>query len=82
MIPKYISAEEYARRSEMGAEEVKRQCRIGKIKCLMTEKGHYKIPIYENDSVSIEEYNKVKEENTQLKTILKQFNTTIINLVN
>ena len=82
MIPKYISAEEYARRSKLGVEEVKRQCRIGEIKCLRTEKGYYKIPVYDNDSVSIEDYNKVKEENTQLKTILKQFNTTIVSLVN
>lgn len=81
MIPKYISAEEYARRSNLGAEEVKRQCRIGQIKCLMTEKGHYRIPVYDNDSVSIEDYNKIKEENTKLKTILTQINTTIINLV-
>lgn len=81
MIPKYISAEEYARQSGMGAEEVKRQCRIGEIPCKMTEKGHYKIPIYD-DAVPVEEYNKLKEENTQLKTILKQFNTTIVNLVN
>lgn len=82
MIPQYISAEEYAKRSGMGAEEVKRQCRIGEIKCLMTEKGHYKIPVYENDSVPREDYDKIKEENTQLKTILKQFNTTIVSLVN
>lgn len=81
MIPKYISAEKYSDLSGMGVEEVKRQCRIGKIPCLMTEKGYYKIPIYENDAVSIEEYNKVKDENTKLKTILKQFNTTIVNLV-
>lgn len=81
MIPKYISAEEYARQSGMGAEEVKRQCRIGKIECLMTEKGRYKIPVYENGSVSIEQYNEVKEENTKLKTILKQFNSAINTLV-
>lgn len=81
MIPKYISAEEYARQSGMGAEEVKRQCRIGKIECLRTEKGYYKIPVYDNDAVSIEDYNKVKDENTKLKTILQQFNTTINTLV-
>ena len=81
MIPKYVSAEEYSKKSGMGVEEVKRQCRLGKIQCLRTEKGYYKIPVYENDAVSIEEYNKVKEENTQLKTILKQFNTTIVNFV-
>lgn len=80
MIPKYISAEEYARQSGMGAEEVKRQCRIGEIPCKMTEKGHYKIPIYD-DAISIEEYNKLKDENTKLKTILQQFNTTINTLV-
>ncbi len=80
MIPKYISAEEYARQSGMGAEEVKRQCRIGEIPCKMTEKGHYKIPIYD-DAVPIEEYNKLKDENTKLKTILQQFNTTINTLV-
>lgn len=81
MIPKYISAEEYARQSGMGVEEVKRQCRIGKIECLRTEKGYYKIPVYNNDAVSIEDYNKVKDENTKLKTILQQFNTTINTLV-
>jgi hypothetical protein len=36
-IPKYISAEEYSRQSGLGVEEVKRQCRNGKIKCLRTE---------------------------------------------
>lgn len=81
MIPKYISAEEYARQSGMGVEEVKRQCRIGKIECLRTEKGYYKIPVYDNDAVSIEDYNKLKDENTKLKTILQQFNTTINTLV-
>lgn len=81
MIPKYISAEEYARQSGMGVEEVKRQCRIGKIECLRTEKGYYKIPVYANNAVSIEEYNKLKAENTKLKTILQQFNTTINTLV-
>lgn len=81
MIPKYISAEEYARQSGMGVEEVKRQCRIGKIECLRTEKGYYKIPVYANNAVSVEEYNKLKAENTKLKTILQQFNTTINTLV-
>ena len=73
-IPKYVSAEEYSRQSGMGVEEVKRQCRIGEISCKMTEKGYYKIPIYE-DSVPVEQFNKVKEENTRLKTIIE----TILN---
>ena len=37
-------------------------------------KGYYKIPIYE-DSVPIEVHQKVKDENTRLKTILE----TILN---
>lgn len=69
-IPKYISAEEYSKQSGMGVEEVKRQCKIGEIPCKMTEKGHYKIPIYE-DAVPIEEYNKVKQKCTELETTLK-----------
>ena len=73
-IPKYVSAEEYSRQSGMGVEEVKRQCRIGEIPCKMTEKGYYKIPIYE-DSVPIEVHQTVQVVNTRLKTILE----TILN---
>ena len=65
-IPKYVSAEEYSRQSNLGVEEVKRLCRTGEIKCLRTEKGYYKIPIYQ-DSVPIEEHLKLKEENIKLK---------------
>ena len=38
MIPKLVSAEEYSRISGMGVEEVKRQCRLGKIDHFRTEK--------------------------------------------
>ena len=72
-IPKYISAEQYAKQSDLGVQEVKRQCRLGEIPCKMTEKGHYKIPIYE-DAVPIEEYNKIKNRCTELETTLKSIN--------
>ena len=72
-LPKYLSAEQYSKETGLGVEEVKRQCRIGQIKCLMTEGGYYKIPVYES-AVPIEQYNKIKEENTRLKTILAQIN--------
>lgn len=68
-IPKYISAEAYSKQSGLGVEEVKRLCRTGEIKCLRTEKGYYKIPVYQ-DSVPIEEYQKIKEENVRLKTTI------------
>jgi len=75
-IPKYLSAEEYSRQSGLGVQEVKRLCRMGEIPCKMTEGGYYKIPIYE-DAIPIEEYQKLKDENTKLKTILE----TILNTV-
>ena len=68
-IPKYISAEEYSRQSGIGVEEIKRLCRTGEIKCLRTEKGYYKIPVYQ-DSVPMEEYQKLKEEVIKLKTTI------------
>lgn len=74
-IPKYISAEAYSKQSGLGPEEVKRLCRIGEIPCKMTEKGHYKIPIYE-DAVPIEQYQKVKDENVKLKTIIETIMNT------
>lgn len=60
-IPKYVSAEEYSRQSGLGVEEVKRLCRTGEIKCLRTEKGYYKIPVYDNDVVPRELYEEEHE---------------------
>ena len=80
VIPRYISAEKYSKQSGLGVEEVKRLCRIGEIPCKMTEGGYYKIPIYE-DSVPIEQYEKVKNENIKLKTILEQIRNTTKQIV-
>ncbi len=41
----------------------------------MTDGGHYKIEVYD-DVVPREQYDKVKEENVRLKTILQQINKT------
>lgn len=65
-IPRYVSAEEYSRQSRMGVEEVKRLCRIGEIPCKMTQKGYYKIPIYE-DCIPIDKYQELLKENERLK---------------
>ena len=73
-IPKYVSAEEYSRQSVIGVEQVKKLCRNGELDHYMTEGGYYKIRV-DSDSVPIEKYEKVKEENTRLKTILE----TILN---
>ena len=66
-IPKYVSAEEYSRQSGLGVQEVKRLCKIGEIPCKRTEKGYYKIPIYE-DCVPIEKYQEALKEIERLKT--------------
>lgn len=74
-IHKYVSAEEYSRQSGIGVEEVKRLCRTNQLKHFMTEGGYYKIAV-DDDSVSKEQYDKVKEENTRLKTIIDTILTT------
>lgn len=75
-VPKYLSAEEYSKQSGMGVEEVKRQCRIGKINCLMTDGGYYKIPVYDG-AVSIEQYEKVLQEKEKYKTIVNTLFATL-----
>lgn len=67
----YLSASEYSKQTGMGVEEVKRLCRLGRIPCEFTEGGYYKIKIYKDNCISIEEYNKVIKENEKLKTIIK-----------
>lgn len=73
-IPKYVSAVQYSKMSGIGVEEVKRLCKTNQIKHFMTDGGYYKIAV-DDDSVPIEKYNEVKDENTRLKTILE----TILN---
>ena len=73
-IPKYVSAEEYSRQSGIGVAEVKKLCRKGLLKHYMTEGGYYKIAVDDN-SVPIEKYQKVENENLRLKTLLE----TILN---
>ena len=64
-IPKYVSAEEYSRQSGIGVEEVKRLCRTNQLKHFMTEGGYYKIAV-DDDSVSKEKYEELKEKYLKL----------------
>lgn len=75
-IPKYVSAEEYARQSGMGVQQVKKLCRNGELEHYMTEGGYYKIKV-DSDSVPIKKYQEVKDENIRLKAILE----TVLNTV-
>ncbi len=74
-IPKYVSAVEYSKQSGIGTEEVKRLCKTGKLKHFMTDGGYYKIAV-DDDSVPIEKFNEVKQENIRLKTIIETILTT------
>lgn len=75
-IPKYVSAEEYSRQSGLGVEEVKRLCRIGELAHKRTEKGYYKVIVYD-DAVPKDMYDAVVRENTELKTILNTIALTV-----
>lgn len=69
-VPKYLSAEKYSKESGLGVEEVKRQCKAGKIPCFMTEGGYYKIPVYEDDVVPIDRYKEEKRKRIEAETKL------------
>ena len=78
MIPEYISAEEYSRRSKLGVEEVKKQCNLGKIEHLRTEKGYYKIKVYDNDVVPKEQYENLLAEKVKLETQLANIKAILV----
>ena len=78
-VPRYISAEEYAKRSGQSPQKVKDMCKKGLLDYYMTEGGYYKIKEDDNNSVSKELYEKEKERRIKaetkldlLKTILNQ----------
>lgn len=79
-IPKYVSPEQYSKmtakdaKSRLGVERIKELCEDGFLPYVKTRGGQYRIKVYE-DSVPIEKYEEVKNENTRLKTIIE----TILN---
>lgn len=68
-IPKYLSAEQYAKQSGLGVAEVKKQIKLGNIKALMTEGGYYKIIVYD-DCVPKEQYQEAMQKIAKLETQL------------
>lgn len=68
---KFVSAEKYSKLTGLGVEEVKRLCKINKLEHEMTEGGYYKIKVYKNDCVSKSDYERVKQENIEMKTTLE-----------
>ena len=78
MVPKYLSAEEYSRQSGLGVEEVKKQCNLGKIEHLRTEKGYYKIKVYDGDVVPKEQYENLLAEKVKLETQLANIKAILV----
>ncbi len=68
-VPKYISAEEYAKRSGLSPKKVKDMCKVGKLDFYMIEGGFNKIKEDDNNSVSKELYEKVKEPKLNAETM-------------
>lgn len=78
MVPKYLSAEEYSRQSGLGVEEVKKQCNLGKIEHLRTEKGYYKIKVYDGDVVPKKQYENLLAEKIKLETQLANIKAILV----
>ena len=78
MVPRYLSAEEYSRQSGLGVEEVKKQCNLGKIEHLRTEKGYYKIKVYDGDVVPKEQYENLLAEKVKLETQLANIKAILV----
>ena len=70
-VPRYISAEEYAKRSGLSPKKVKDMCKVGKLDFYMTEGGYYKIKEDDNNSVSKDLYEKEKERRIKAETTLE-----------
>lgn len=85
-VPYYVSPEQYSQmtakdnNSKLGVERIKELCEDGVLPHIKTRGGQYRIKIYE-DSVPIEQYEKLKEENTKLKTIIETINNTTKQIV-
>ena len=76
-IPRYVSAEEYSRRSGIGAEEVKRLCRTNQLKHFMTEGGYYKIAV-DDDTVTRETFEKEKQRRIEAETKLELMKSILV----
>ena len=73
----YVTANEYAKTHNIGVEEVKRLVRTKQLEGFITEGGHYKVLVRNNNSVSREKYEELLKENAQLKTTLNGIKSLI-----
>lgn len=77
-VPMYVSPEQYSdmtargffgEKARLGTERIKEMCLDGILPYIKTRGGQYRIKVYE-DSVPIEQYNKLKDRCTELETTI------------
>lgn len=74
---KYLSLSEYARQFKMNVNTVKHLIYTGELKAIRTEGGHYKIAVYDDNTISFEKYEQLLQENEKLKTIIKNIKSIL-----
>lgn len=72
----YLSARAYAEQTGIGVAEVVKQFNSGNLEGFKTN-GQYKIKVYKNGSVPYENYEKVLQENIELKTKLETIKSLV-----
>lgn len=70
----YVTPNEYAKKTNMWVEDVKRLIKEGKLEGTYNENsGYYKVKVYKNEAVSRAEHESVLKELEKYKTIVKTF---------
>lgn len=84
-VPMYLSPDQYSEltgkgyfgeKAKLGSERIKEMCLDGQLPYIKTRGGQFKIKVYE-DSIPIEKYQKLENENIRLKTIIETILTTV-----
>lgn len=68
---KWVSARAYAEATGLGTEKVKQFIRSGKLEGEQTEDGYWKVKVYDNDAVSRDVYEKLKERCLKAETTVE-----------
>lgn len=67
----YVSAKEYAKKTELSYKEVLRFCETGQLEAYRTDGRQWRIKVYKGDVVSRKEYEKLFEECNRYKGMVE-----------
>lgn len=73
----WVTPKEYSEQTGMWIEDVKRLCNTGKLECEKSPGGYYRIKVYKDESVSREEYERIKTELEKYKTVVETTKATL-----